>query len=237
MIAWLSDWLRDIIAVVLLAVFLELIIPGKTMLRYTRLVIGLFILLTIMSPILRLVQGDINAKLDEGMRIWSDASSFRAAEMPSLSQIQEKAAELNAQREQEAAALAERTLETAMQAELEERIGKRIDSVDAELKWVQQKGGQIPYLNGVTVTLLGADPTGQLPDDKAAVKDVAPVSISVELNTSGDKAESGGTAEQPQWEQAEPALQDAIRSAIAQNWGADPSRITVRQPAPSKDGQ
>ena len=74
MIAWLSDWLRDIIAVILLAVFVELLLPNQAMQRYARLVVGLFILLTILSPILKLIQSDIGAKLDEGMEKWSQIS-------------------------------------------------------------------------------------------------------------------------------------------------------------------
>ena len=67
MVAWLSDWLRDIIAVILLAGLVELLLPSKAMQRYARLVVGLFILLTILSPILSLIQGDISSKLNEGM--------------------------------------------------------------------------------------------------------------------------------------------------------------------------
>ncbi|WP_042162701.1 stage III sporulation protein AF [Paenibacillus gorillae] len=74
MVTWLGDWLRDIIAVIMLAVFMELLLPNKAMQRYARLVIGLLILLTILSPILRLLQGDFSARLSDSVRQWEAGS-------------------------------------------------------------------------------------------------------------------------------------------------------------------
>lgn len=60
MIEWLTDWLTQIIIVVLLAVFVDLILPGSSMHRYVKLVMGLFILMTMLSPILSIISKDFS---------------------------------------------------------------------------------------------------------------------------------------------------------------------------------
>lgn len=65
--SWLGDWLREIILVVLLASFVELLLPSKSMERYARLVLSLLILLTMLSPIVSLLKGDAIAELSIAM--------------------------------------------------------------------------------------------------------------------------------------------------------------------------
>ena len=57
---WIGDTLKTIILVILLAVFVDLIIPGKAMQRYVKVVISLFILMTILQPVLQLLHTDFN---------------------------------------------------------------------------------------------------------------------------------------------------------------------------------
>lgn len=59
----LGEWLRQIILVVLLATFIDLLLPNRTMQRYVRLVVSLFILMTILSPVLQLLGSNANLRL------------------------------------------------------------------------------------------------------------------------------------------------------------------------------
>ncbi|WP_267907848.1 stage III sporulation protein AF [Paenibacillus sp. JZ16] len=52
---WLGGWLKSVIMVVLFAAFVDLILPGKALERYARLVLSLLILLTLLSPIIALI--------------------------------------------------------------------------------------------------------------------------------------------------------------------------------------
>lgn len=52
MIEWLSEWLMEIIIIVLLAVFVDLLLPSSNMQKYAKMILGLLIILTIISPIL-----------------------------------------------------------------------------------------------------------------------------------------------------------------------------------------
>jgi stage III sporulation protein AF len=247
--AWLSDWLRDIIAVILLAVFVELLLPNKAMQRYARLVVGLFILLTILSPILKLIQSDIGAKLDEGMKSWSETAMSKEVQMTGLNQITRDAEAMRQKRSLDAARLTERTLEASIQNELSERTEAPVAEVDAVLKWVTVSGEQTPYISQVVVTLKAVDDKSG-PANGSEVEAVQPVIVDVEIdpidgeispaggnesNSNGDieKAEEAMEAE-GKWSRADPATASSISSLITKGWGVDADQIVVRQPAQQK---
>jgi stage III sporulation protein AF len=56
LIAMLTDWIKYIIFVVLFASFLELLLPSSSMQRFVRVIMGLFIMLAILNPIIGVVQ-------------------------------------------------------------------------------------------------------------------------------------------------------------------------------------
>lgn len=245
MVAWLSDWLRDIIAVILLAVFVELLLPNKAMQRYARLVVGLFILLTILSPILKLIQSDIGAKLDEGMDNWSKSAMKVESQMSGLNQIKRDAQAMSDKRSLEAAKLTERTLEASIQNELVERTKAPIAEVDAILKWTTVSGKATPYISEVTVTLKAADNKKSSFKEEASVEAVQPVVVDVEIAPieGGSKVSSGiddqaaleASTEtektEGNWSRADPATSAAISSLISKGWGLAEDQIIVRQPA------
>lgn len=58
MIAYLSEWLKKLILLVLIASFVDLILPNSAIQRYARMTIGLLIILTMLSPLLALFNLD-----------------------------------------------------------------------------------------------------------------------------------------------------------------------------------
>lgn len=54
MIDWLTNWLKEIILIVLLASFVDLLLPKSNIQKYARFILGLLIILTIISPIFEL---------------------------------------------------------------------------------------------------------------------------------------------------------------------------------------
>ncbi|NIK77460.1 stage III sporulation protein AF [Paenibacillus castaneae] len=245
MVAWLSDWLRDIIAVILLAVLVELLLPNKSMQRYARLVVGLFILLTILSPILKLLQSDVSSKLDAGMQQWSESQMTSKTGMASLAEIQQNAEQMSEKRSLEAAKLMQRTLEASIRSELIERTKATVDSVDVGLKWVMLSGKQTPYIGNVTVNLKAAEQKGELSKEGKTVDDVLPVIVEVEMGqiggNEGMQQSSGSEMDSSReerldgnWTGADGALTAAISSLIVQGWGVDANQIVVRQPLEQK---
>jgi len=67
MINWLSNWAQGIIVAVIIATIIEIILPQGSIKKYVKVVIGIYILFTIISPIIGKVYGgniDINNVLD-----------------------------------------------------------------------------------------------------------------------------------------------------------------------------
>ncbi|WP_168119247.1 stage III sporulation protein AF [Paenibacillus sp. HB172176] len=244
MIAWISDWLRDIVSVILLAVLVELLLPNKTMQRYARLVVGLFILLTLLSPLLRLMQSNIAERLDAGMVLWDKRLSQNGATMPSLEEIQQKAKELRERQDDAAARLMEASLADAMGNEMKKQ-NLNVQSVRVTLDWEDSKAqAREPYIEGVTVILNAA---GAKESDNG-MKPVEPVivdgiRIHVELESGkgatggpgGDEASQGSEAETEELPQGYAAVADKdatrIQSILTQGWGLSKNRIEIRQQA------
>lgn len=59
MIAIFTSWVKYIIFVVLFASFLELLLPNSSMQRFVRVIMGLFIMLAILNPVIDLVQNHL----------------------------------------------------------------------------------------------------------------------------------------------------------------------------------
>lgn len=235
MIAWLSDWLRDIIAVILLAVLVELLLPNKAMQRYARLVVGLFILLTILSPVLRLFQEDIGSKLDAGIRMWNDRSAERNVKMPTLEEIERKAAELSEQRRLETAQLLEHTLESGMLAELRKTLGRGVEQVDVKLVWGEKpKDEEVPGIGEIIVTLKPQEPDKSDVGGSSAeeIEEVLPVTVQVrveEMTEPKGGAAEGKPDEQEGFKAVEGSAASAIQDVIYQGWGVHRDRILIRE--------
>lgn len=189
---WLSDWLRQIIAVILLAGIIDLLLPSNAYQRYVRLVIGLIILLTLLSPILRLLQGDFESRLAGSFGSWGSARPTAA----DMARIEEQAAAIQQQRAQQAASLARSRLEEDMQQELERVTGLPVAALTATLEANGEAGGRVI---AVEVLLEGERASPRNSGEAGAIAPIAPVAIEVaamiELEpitaVGGDQAQQG----------------------------------------------
>jgi len=59
MIDVFTSWVKHIIFVVLFASFLELLLPNSSMQRFVRVIMGLFIMLSILNPIINVLQNHL----------------------------------------------------------------------------------------------------------------------------------------------------------------------------------
>ncbi len=60
MIDFLKDWVTNIIILVVLISFLEIILPSSSMKRYINMIIGLLIIIVLINPFIKLITNDIN---------------------------------------------------------------------------------------------------------------------------------------------------------------------------------
>jgi len=59
MVAMFTNWVKYVIFVVLFASFLELLLPNNSMQRFVRVIMGLFIMLAILNPVIDIVQNHL----------------------------------------------------------------------------------------------------------------------------------------------------------------------------------
>lgn len=236
MIAWLSEWLKEIVMIVLLAVFVDLILPNRSMQRYVKVVLSLLILLAILSPLVELLRsGDQWADwLQAGADIDTGQLVGGAGGMPPLRTITQEAERMSAERSRQALELAQLRLEAAVVQALEEKLSIRQADVSATLRLgtsnaevlLEQMNvrlwprGEAEQAAAEAVPLIGGKPAVIQP-----IEPVAPVAVSIrdeplanhphaaqtpEMNESVrntlDEAADASAIEDESWQQAALAI-------------------------------
>ncbi|PAD69471.1 stage III sporulation protein AF [Bacillus sp. 7586-K] len=62
--AFLTEWITNIIVFILLAVIIDLLLPNSTMQKYAKMVISLLLIIVIINPIFRIFTTDMNDVLE-----------------------------------------------------------------------------------------------------------------------------------------------------------------------------
>jgi len=206
--AAVTEWVRTLVVLVVLASLLELLLPMGSMKRFVRLTMGLLILLGVARPVVGLLGGEVAFDPD----LLRDS----AAGLPSMNEIM---AEAHRFQERSRALLA---------AEVEERLRRQAESaaraVDgvAEAQVALEMGGG-PALESLraeraTVVVLLGSRFGQ-------VRPVEPVRIGRADDVAGGGADRARTRLPLP---AEAPLAEAVRLQVAEQLGiADPQNVTV----------
>jgi len=162
MVAWLSDWLKQILAVLLLAAVVDLLIPGKAYERYTRLALGLIILTAMLGPVLKFFREDPERVIGRSLDGWSESADPSLPRMPGLEAIRSEAEALRGLKERQAAELAAEALGAAIREAV-----NRLDGPKArEVRVAVSAGRAGPEIESVTIVLEAARDRG--PEEGAA---------------------------------------------------------------------
>lgn len=206
---WITLWLKQVILVVMLAAFLDLILPATQLQRYVKMVMGLIILLTILTPLFRIFQ----LSPDEmAMRISRyQAELSRSPRMPDWKAIAEQLK--NAQDEQTENNV-KRQMEQSIRQEIKEVHQINVASVDVTFDRSANGQAEIKRI----VIRLGQPEEGSTAD---AIQPVEPVRIDLD----GDDEETSDTAAVTT--QPENRLHQSIRETVAARWDVGVDRVNV----------
>ncbi|WP_091158199.1 stage III sporulation protein AF [Paenibacillus sp. 453mf] len=138
MMEWLSGWLREIILVVLLSTFVDMLLPNKSMERYVKLVLSLLILLTLISPIINLFNRESNERLSAALTDWGGGSTEE--QDMTLAEIMDKGRELTQQHEMSAMNWAAAEVADQMKAQIEQESQMPVKSVTVQLGALEKSG-------------------------------------------------------------------------------------------------
>ncbi|HET7627504.1 MAG TPA: stage III sporulation protein AF [Bacillales bacterium] len=173
---YLTEWIKGIILLILLAVVLELLLPNNSLQRYVRLVVGLLLLLALLNPVLSILDADV----DE----WVEKMTRR----PAISGSEMKNTIKNTKREIQAShrAYIEKQVAVQLKNEAEKEVHDRsrlhVAGVDVELMPTGEERPQMT-IKWVKVTL-SKDDTGN--ETTADIEPVEPVTIDIDEKTTTD---------------------------------------------------
>lgn len=125
---WLAEWLKEIIFVVLLAAFIDLLLPNRSMERYVKLVISLLILLTLIAPVMRLFAPDAERQLEMAFMDSADSAGQQSAGTDT-EEILRQGEQMRMKREQEAIQWASEEAAKRMKDQIERATGQPVDRV------------------------------------------------------------------------------------------------------------
>lgn len=135
---WLSEWIKQIILLVLVATFIDLLLPNQSLDRYVKLVLGLLIILAILTPILQLLNQDIDFTAG---RFWQNEQPV--ASFDSLQTIQGKSKQLQAQQLQQIQKTWEQKMEQLLAEDLRQQFALQKVEVQVKTRLQERKTPQI----------------------------------------------------------------------------------------------
>jgi stage III sporulation protein AF len=227
-VEWMAGWLKTVVTVILLATFVDLLLPSSAMQRYVRTVLSLFILLALLSPLVGLLQKGLGQperlfSLIEGEQARMAAAEGFGGEMPSLDAIRRKAAELQA----ENAKQEKRLVETQLAQQIRDRLQGETALPVSEVRVTTAEDKQNkPYIQDVQVVLGApeAKRTGQgAASNQVEIKPVEPVQIRIGGADSYRSAAASAGSQPPEFKQDKAAAQ----SLISREWQLPEDRIRV----------
>lgn len=213
---WLTIWLKKIILLVLLAAFLDLILPNTSMQRYVKMVMGLIILLTILSPVFslfNLTQEEIALKLDRYQE-----SFIHTSDTTSNSDWKSMADRLLGQQNDQVTQYVQKQMEETIRAQVKQDFGLQVSAVEVNL---DEQNKEKPAIHSIVLTL------GDEKENKSSetgIKPIKPVEIKLKNKTS-DTAEEAKEASAPLSEN--PKYRE-IAGSVARMWDLPPNQVQIR---------
>ena len=135
MMEMLKDWVRDLVIIVIFANLVEMLLPDSQLRKYLKVVIGFFIFLTILNPVLTLVDSD--------MDVFYPFDRYRIKSEVQSRSIQDQGENIKKRNQQLAVAAFERQLREQIRA----LILTQSEVEDTNLDLSVDNNGQIKALN------------------------------------------------------------------------------------------
>ncbi|WP_442601222.1 stage III sporulation protein AF [Paenibacillus sp. KN14-4R] len=228
--AWLNSWLKTVIIIILFASFIDLLLPSAKMHRYVKTVVSLFILLTLLTPVIQLFSKNWNVEklLASAEAQQNNAGNLRkqGSGMDSVETIMQESERLRAVNSTKAKLLAEQEISETVKQEILKEVAFDVDKVQVTSGL---DGDSKPYLQSVAIVLkpLSAAPS-PTPTPTASLKkpiaSVKPVEIKVKIGKSSNGVQAVGANERtPAMHEAEVAIQKLLQ----RNWGLDTKKVDV----------
>nr|WP_217484761.1 stage III sporulation protein AF [Paenibacillus polymyxa] len=239
----MGGWLKELVLIVLLASFVDMILPSRSMERYVKLVLSLLVLLTLLSPIVRLLSSSPSEVLGRALDLQRQAETGNRE--PTLEEILAKGNKLKQQQEQSSMQWAGKEVAKEMKGQLEQYTGLAIQSVQVTLAQIQQKESGLEAGTGVQSVVVKLAEQKAEKEKNTKGTDIKPVvvepvaektvNIRVEPTQSKPSNHNEGTREDDRspdetTENGKYADQKAfglITGILREKWGIDSTHVQV----------
>ncbi|KKM11748.1 hypothetical protein SY88_06935 [Clostridiales bacterium PH28_bin88] len=179
MLDLIGETVRNVVIIVLLAAFIEMLLPGEEMGRYVRLVMGLFVIIALLQPVVGFLDGGQTFEV-------SAYSNIPAESGRDLSSIISRGEDLQRQGRKIALEEYRQRLARQIQAVVQLVPGVRRAEVEVE---VEEDTGSLGAILQVTVMVELGEGS---PDTRPPAGTVAPVKP-VKIEVSDNQPQAGGT--------------------------------------------
>jgi stage III sporulation protein AF len=207
-IEWLGDWIKQIVILILIATFLDLLLPSGAMDRYVKLVMGLLIILAILSPVFRILE----RKLDPAAL---ELKSVGNSTMEPLENIRHESNQLKDAQSQQIREEAERKLERTLADQVSGQFGVEVMGTNVTLTENEDKMLQI---RGVELLIHPREAASSGPS--GSIRPVEPVAV--------DLGKDPGSAVPPSGNGEQAELTRRIARWVTENWHLQEPQVHVK---------
>ncbi|GAB6990421.1 stage III sporulation protein AF [Paenibacillus pini] len=249
---WLSGWLREVIMIVILASFIDLLLPSRSMERYVKLVMSLLILLTLLGPLIKLLTDSPASQLSAAISKQDQESIWTAkGAKGNLNQILVEASKIKLQQQAQTLKFAGEEVAQRMKEQIQQQTGQKVEEVKVALSLqpVNQTSSdqESPVISAVIVILPGAQASGSTGNQQQglgqsiAIEAIQPVQVDVQVQPEEGSSVAASTSQpdnsQSQSEAAQTEGTDiveksnTIRDMLVTMWDLKPESVTVQRKA------
>lgn len=208
LIAWVRQWIANIIALIFLATLLELLLPRGSLQRFVRVVMGLLVMLAVLQPVFSLMAQGFGL---DGLRV---ATDDRGIDIDRILADAERLREQNSD-------LTRETYRRQVESSMAQRLARLpgVGSVSCRVELTAGAGGNIGAIAAVTVTVMPGEAAATAGAGTGTVQPVTPVVI-------GQSGQTDQSAAKPPPQLSE-ELRGLVVRTLAADYGLAPDQITV----------
>ncbi len=211
MITWIGQWMREIIVILLFAAFVDLLLPNSSMQRYVKVVISLFILMTLLNPITTLFKMDIQS-------LQLTDSAIEAVSMLSLQDIMKGGESLKVFNDQHSLQFLENQISELIKADLDLLLPGKVKQVTTQV--VLKGSNEAIEIKRVNVTLFNQSESLQSLEKSGDIAVIAPIKLILPIEFGEDEMDSEKNEELSR-------LSLKIKNVVVENWKIDSQLIFI----------
>ncbi|QKG84216.1 stage III sporulation protein AF [Kroppenstedtia pulmonis] len=214
MVELLGGWLKQIVILVLLATFMDLLLPNHTMERYVKLIMGLLIILAILSPVFQFLRDD----LDLSTLIAGKFEETGEETSTSVKTINQKGKDLSRKQDQLIHEQVEQDMAEAIQKDVEKEF--KVEVIRSHVKTGEKKDRL--YIRKVHLVIdPTTDPRTEKKNEIKPVEEVDTIHIDI---TEQKGVKRDDNKEKPNRDKKWTRL---LADYLKSSWKLDPDQVTV----------